>query len=89
MRTKDQLRKKFLTLRKKKYFDVSNDKLSQLVSYIKKKCKTKKKFFIALYYPSNFEINILNIKEHLKKLKITFLLPKIEDGNLLKFIEWE
>ena len=37
MRTKDQLRKKFLTLRKKKYFDVSNDKLSQLVSYIKKK----------------------------------------------------
>ena len=46
MRTKDQLRKKFLTLRKKKYFDVSNDKLSQLVSYIKKNVKRRKNFLL-------------------------------------------
>ncbi len=37
MKTKDQLRRKFLTLRKKKYFDVSKDKFNQLINYIKKK----------------------------------------------------
>ena len=42
MKTKHQLRKKFLTLRKK-YFEVSEDKFYQLINFIKKKCKTKKK----------------------------------------------
>ena len=54
MKTKEQLRKKFLILRKKKYFDVSHDKFYQLSNYLKKKYKSKKNYFIALYYPSNF-----------------------------------
>ena len=37
MKRKDQLRKKFLLLRKKKYFEVSNDKFNKLINYIKKK----------------------------------------------------
>jgi len=37
MKTKDQLRKKFFNLRKKKYFEVSNDKFNQLNNFIKKK----------------------------------------------------
>ena len=37
MKTKDQLRKKFLAQRQKKYFDVSNKKLFQLINFIKKK----------------------------------------------------
>ena len=46
MKTKDQLRKKFSLLRKNKYFDVSEDKFDNLISYIKKRFKTKKKFLL-------------------------------------------
>ena len=88
MITKDQLRKKFLTLRKKKYYEVSSDKFNQLINYIKKKYKFKKKIFIALYYPSNFEINIFQTLNNLKSFKSVLLLPKIQDGNSLEFIEW-
>ena len=42
MKTKDQLRKKFFTLRKKKYFSVAQSHLGQLVDYIKKKVKQRK-----------------------------------------------
>ena len=88
MKTKDQLRKKFLYLRKKKYFDVPYYKFSKLINYIKKKHKAKKKIIIALYYPSSYEINILNIMDNLKQSKTILLLPKVQDGNLLKFVEW-
>ena len=44
MKKKDQLRKKFITLRKRKYFNISNEKLFKLINYIKKKYKTKKIF---------------------------------------------
>ena len=54
MKNKDQLRKKFLALRKKKYFEVSINKFNKLVYYIKKKSKIKKSFVIGLYYPSNY-----------------------------------
>ena len=87
MKTKHQLRRKFLTLRKKKYFEVSEDKFYQLINFIKKKCKTKKKTYVALYYPSNYEINVLKIANNLKKSNTVLLLPKIKDGNLLKFIK--
>jgi len=88
MKTKDKLRKKFITLRKKEYFNVSNDKFKQLINYLKLKNKTKKNFFVALYYPSNYEIDILKILNVLEKTKITFLLPKILNRNSLKFFKW-
>ena len=88
MKKKDQLRKKFFDIRKKRYFNVAKDKFNNLVSYIKKKYKTKKKLFIALYYPSNYEINILSIFNNLNSLKTTLLLPKIIEGDLLKFVKW-
>ena len=50
MKTKDQLRKKFLVLRKKKYFDISKEKFNQLANYIKSSNKTKKIILITLYY---------------------------------------
>ena len=49
-KTKDQLRKKFLSIRKKKYFEVSENRLNSLTTYIKKKYKVKKKIFVALNY---------------------------------------
>ena len=48
MKKKDQLRKKFFDIRKKRYFNVAKDKFNNLVSYIKKKYKTKKKLFIVI-----------------------------------------
>ena len=83
MKTKEQLRKKFLILRKKKYFDVPNEKFNQLINHIKKRYKVKKKILIALYYPSNNEFNILKILKNLNKSKTKFLLPKIQK----KYIE--
>tara|TARA_B100000886_G_scaffold114855_1_gene77281 strand:- start:3996 stop:4559 length:564 start_codon:yes stop_codon:yes gene_type:complete len=88
MKTKDQLRKKFFTLRKKKYFDISNKKLQKLITFIKKKKKLRKNIFIALYYPANFEFNVLKIVSNFKDSKTIFLLPKILDNNFLKFVEW-
>tara|TARA_B100000941_G_C28410792_1_gene503328 strand:- start:350 stop:913 length:564 start_codon:yes stop_codon:yes gene_type:complete len=88
MKTKDQLRKKFLALRQKKYFDVPNKKLFKLIDFIKKKNKYKKNFFIAVYYPSNYEFNVLKIISNFKNSKTIFLLPKILNGNSLKFVEW-
>ena len=87
MKTKDQLRKKFLIIRKKKYFEVSNEKFYKLISHLKTKFQTKK-LLIALYYPSNFEINIIKITSNFNNSKVKFLLPKIQDDNSLKFYEW-
>ena len=88
MKNKDQLRKKFLALRQKKYFDVSKKKLLKLINFIKKNNKLKKNIFIAIYYPSNYEFDVLKIISNLKNSKAIFLLPKILDNNLLKFVEW-
>jgi 5-formyltetrahydrofolate cyclo-ligase len=88
MKTKNQIRKKFLILRKKKHFDVSVKKFNKLIAFLNKKRKKKKFFSIALYYPSNYEINILKIVNSLKRHNTKFLLPKIYDSSLLKFFEW-
>mgnify|MGYP001453756125 CR=1 len=89
MKTKDQLRKRFLILRKKRYFDVPNNRFYHLVDYIRKKHKFKKKLLIALYYPSNYELNIFKILKYLKKKEAIFLLPVIQEENVLKFIRWK
>lgn len=86
MKTKDQLRKKFLILRKKKYFNIPTEKFNKLIEYIKK--KNKKNIVIALYYPSNYEIDVLKITDNLKKIQTKILLPKVKDNNFLKFVEW-
>ena len=88
MKKKDQLRKKFITLRKRKYFDVEPAKFSNLFNYIRKKNQKGKKLFLALYYPSNYELDILKIVKNLKNHKIVLLLPKIKTGNLIEFVEW-
>ena len=60
MQQKIQLRKKYFNLRKKKYYDIDKKFFLPLLKLIKSKFK-KKKIKIALYYPSNFELNVLKI----------------------------
>ena len=53
--TKNQLRKKFLSLRKKNYFELSDKRLNSLLTYIKKKYKTKKKFILLYTIPQTMK----------------------------------
>ena len=58
MQQKIQLRKKYLNLRKNKYFNIDKSFFLPLINMIRNKFK-KKKIKVALYYPSNFELNVL------------------------------
>ena len=89
MKSKENLRKKFLSLRKKKYYDVPPDRFNPLFKYIKKKYKSKKNIYIAIYYPSNYEINLLKIFNNLKEKKFISLLPVVNNNSLLNFVEWK
>ena len=88
MQQKIKLRKKYLNLRKEKYYDVDKKFFYPLLKLIRKKIK-KKSIRIALYYPSNFELNILKVLE----LKYFFiqeiLLPVLEKNNLMNFHPWK
>ena len=89
MKIKKKLRKKFLSLRQNKYFDVPYEKFSPLINYIKKKYKSKKKVYIAIYYPSNYEINLLNIFNNLNEKRLITLLPIVNKNGLLNFVQWD
>ena len=62
MQQKTQLRKKYFNLRKKNYYDIDKNFFLPLLKLIKSNLK-KKNIKIALYYPSNYELNVLKILE--------------------------
>ena len=83
---KSSIRKKILTLRKKKYsknLSISFIKLSKLLK--KKKFKLK---IIGGYYPFNCELDILNVLKILEKKNYIISLPKIEKNNKMNFFRW-
>ena len=88
MKQKIQLRKKYFNLRKKRYFDIDKNFFSPLLKLIQFKLK-KKKIKLALYYPSNFELNVLKILEFNKILDQEILLPIIDKNNLMNFFSWK
>ncbi len=88
MQLKSKLRKKYFNLRKKKYYDIDKNFFLPLIKLIQFKIK-KKNIKIALYYPSNFELNILKILELKYFLAQDILLPIIEKNNLMKFFMWK
>ena len=55
---------------------------------IRKKIK-KKPTIIALYYPSNFELNVLRVLELKYFSDQTILLPVTEKNSLMKFYPWK
>ena len=88
MQQKIQLRKRYLNLRKKKYYDVNKEFFLPLLKIIK--LKSKKKFLnIAFYYPSNFELNVLKFLEFNYILSQNILLPIIDKNNLMNFFSWK
>ena len=88
MQQKYLLRRKYYSLRKKKYYEIDKNFFSPFVDLIKPKVK-KNLFNLALYYPSSFEINVLKILELNFISKKNLLLPIIEKNNLMNFFPWK
>ena len=88
MEQKTELRKKYLNLRKRKYFDIDKVFFLPLLKLIR--LKFKKKFIkIALYYPSNFELNVLKILEFKNISSQEILLPVTEKNDQMNFYSWK
>ncbi len=88
MQQKSKLRKKYLKIRKENYFEIDKKFFSSFLRLIKK--KIKKKFTkIALYYPSNFELNVLKVLELKYFSNQMTLLPVVEKNNLMNFYQWK
>ena len=88
MQQKSKLRKKYLKIRKENYFEIDKKFFSPLLKLIKKNIK-KKSILIALYYPSNFELNVLKVLELKYFSHQTILLPVAEKNNLMNFYQWK
>ena len=88
IKIKTRFRKKFTAVRKKKYFEVQPKVFHPLISYLKKKFKKKRKIAISIYYPSNFEFNILKIYENKRFKKFLTLLPVVKKNNQMEFFKW-
>ena len=85
MQEKIAIRKKAIVNRKKKYFDVTPKFFDPLIKLLKKNNIN----ILSLYFPSNYEINVLNIFELIKKIKIKTLLPVTKNNNQMNFVEWK
>ena len=88
MQQKVKLKKKYLKIRQEKYFNINKKFFSPLLRLIRKKIK-KKPIIIALYYPSNFELNVLRVLELKYFSDQTILLPVTEKNSLMKFYPWK
>ncbi len=88
MEEKLVIRKKALAIRKKKYFEISSQFFNPLIKLLKKQKKNNINIF-SLYYPSNYEVNILSFFKIIKKKNIKTLLPVIKSNNQMDFVEWK
>jgi len=87
MQKKDILRKKYFSIRKKKYFEITSAFFYPLIRLIKKKYH-KKNINLSSYYPSSFEVNVLRLLDIKFKNKIKIFLPVLKNNNLMNFYQW-
>tara|TARA_Y100000996_G_C22335201_1_gene566195 strand:+ start:204 stop:752 length:549 start_codon:yes stop_codon:yes gene_type:complete len=87
MFTKNNLRKRFIKIRKKKYFEVKKKYFLPIINLIKKNFRNKT-FFLSIYFPINYEVNALNLIKFYKIKKMSSLIPTIKN-NKMKFYRWE
>ena len=84
---KHYLRNRFLFQRKKKHFNAKNFNFDLIFKLIRKHFY-KKKIIIAGYYPSNYEVDILNFLEKASKKKFNIALPVVKSSSLMSFKSW-
>ncbi len=83
---KSKLRVKVLKLRKSNLKKKININPSNIYSYLKKKKYNLK--IIGGYYPTNYEINDLEILNYFFKRGSTISLPKIKKTSQMEFYKW-
>ena len=88
MHQKNILRKKYFRLRKKRYYEINKDFFTPLINLIKLNFKNKD-LKLALYYPSNFEVNVIKILDNHFISNTNLLLPAIEGKNKMNFFSWK
>ena len=84
---KSYLRNRSLLQRKKKYLTVKNFNFNLIFNLISKHFN-KKKIIIAGYYPSNYEVDILNFLKKASKKKFKIVLPVVSSSNKMSFKSW-
>jgi 5-formyltetrahydrofolate cyclo-ligase len=88
MSQKKILRRKYYHIRKKKYYEIDQKFFFPLIKLIKTKFK-KKDLRLALYYPSNFELNVLQFLKNDYMKNKDVLIPAIERKNNMNFYLWK
>ena len=84
---KSYLRNRSLLKRKKRYFAAKKFNFNLIFSLINKHFN-RKKIIIAGYYPSNYEVDILNFLYKASKKKFRIALPVIKSSNRMSFKPW-
>ncbi len=77
------LRKKIISIRKKKYLGSNSNQILNIYKLIKKKYKNFK--VIGGYIPINYEFDCLNLCKFLEKKKYTICLPVIKKNSQMDF----
>ena len=81
------LRNRSLLQRKKKYIKPEKFNFNLIFKLIKRHFY-KKKIIIAGYYPSNYEVDILNFLKEASKKKFRIVLPVIKSSSKMSFKSW-
>ena len=81
------LRKKFLLQRKKKHLKSKKFNFDLIFKLIKTNFP-KKKIVIGGYYPSYYEVNILNFLEEASRRRYKIVLPVIKSSKTMSFKSW-
>ena len=88
MDKKKFIREKYFLKRKRFFFEVNKSYFKPLISIIKKN-NIKRKKNISLYFPSNFEVNILKILDIDFFKNFNFSLPIIKKKQEMQFCRWK
>ena len=83
---KNQIRKKILLIKKKRFNKNLKINLDTFVSFLKINKFNNKN--VGGYYPSNYEIDDLNILNFLEKKNFKVSLPVIKKENQMNFYKW-
>ena len=83
---KSKIRKKIINIRKKN--NLQNIKFSFLKIFKEIKKNISKKKIIGVYYPVNFEVDILKFLNKLKNKNIQLSLPVIKKNSEMDFYTW-
>ena len=83
---KPQIRKKILLIKKKRFDKNLKVNLDKFTSFLKINRINNKN--VGGYYPSNYEIDDLNILDFLEKKKFKVSLPVIKKENQMNFYKW-